>query len=72
MPNKKIITTKIEYHECILCHQTFYGMGNNPAPLSEEGRCCDKCDNTKVIPERIINWKTKNELRKLCKICKRL
>lgn len=29
--------------------------GNNPAPLKEDGvnRCCDECNATIVIPERI-------------------
>ena len=26
--------------------------GNNPAPVAEEGRCCDDCNQHKVIPAR--------------------
>jgi hypothetical protein len=32
----------------------FTGMGNNPEPLkSFEERCCDTCNQTKVIPARL-------------------
>jgi len=27
--------------------------GHNPAPLSEEGRCCTKCNFGKVLPARL-------------------
>lgn len=37
---------------CVLCTENFNGYGNNPYPLSEDGRCCDSC-NTKVIFARI-------------------
>lgn len=42
---------------CCLCGvEITDGFGNNPRPLSiqnEEDRCCDECNSTKVIPERI-------------------
>ena len=38
---------------CVLCGKKFEGFGCNPSPLAEEGQCCNECDNTKVIPERI-------------------
>lgn len=39
---------------CSLCGEPFSGMGNNPEPLAEfEQRCCDVCNETKVIPARI-------------------
>lgn len=41
---------------CCLCGEKFEGYGNNPAPLgdnSESSRCCDLCNNEKVIPARI-------------------
>ena len=41
-----------EIHTCCLCGCLFEGFGNNPYPLSEEGRCCDEC-NDKVIQARI-------------------
>lgn len=42
-----------EMGDCVLCEKRFFNFGHNPAPLSEEGRCCDSCNNTKVIPARI-------------------
>ena len=40
---------------CCLCGKEFEGFGNNPWPIdiSPESRCCDECNDTKVIPERI-------------------
>ena len=43
---------------CCLCGKRVLGWGdnqqygNNPLPL-KDGECCDKCNMTKVIPERI-------------------
>lgn len=39
--------------ECCICHKHFKGYGNNPYPVAEEGRCCDECNATIVIPARI-------------------
>ena len=45
--NKEII--------CCLCNKKFTGYGNNPLPLyNKEGRCCNFCNITKVIPARLI------------------
>ncbi len=44
---------------CCLCgkHSEGWGdkkqFGNNPQPLKDDGECCDECNNTKVIPERL-------------------
>lgn len=40
---------------CCLCGHEFTGWGNNPWPLAtgEEDRCCDQCNELKVIPARI-------------------
>ena len=39
---------------CCLCGETFIGMGNNPEPLdSDPERCCDPCNDTRVIPARL-------------------
>ena len=27
--------------------------GNNPTPLADEGKCCDICDLTRVLPARL-------------------
>lgn len=37
---------------CMLCKEFFYGYGNNAQPVAN-GRCCDECNATKVIPARI-------------------
>lgn len=39
---------------CCICGEELKGFGNNPYPISDEGRCCDKC-NDKVIETRIAN-----------------
>ena len=41
-------------NECCICKEEITGYGNNPAPVAE-GRCCDSCNATVVIPERINN-----------------
>ena len=41
--------------KCVLCKDKIDGYGNNPAPLNNgEGKCCDKCNRTYVIPARIM------------------
>jgi len=37
---------------CMLCNKKFTGHGCNPEPLTK-GVCCNDCDKTRVIPERI-------------------
>ena len=54
MDNKKII--KKEEHICCICGKKFNGYGNNPDPVKKEGRCCDDCNSTKVIPARLEEW----------------
>ena len=41
--------------KCSICGEIFEGFGNNPYPVTkgENDRCCDVCNNTKVIPARI-------------------
>ena len=36
-----------------------YDTGNNARPI-KEGRCCDVCDATTVIPERIKTYIKRN------------
>ena len=38
---------------CCICGEEYEGYGNNPAPVSEEGRCCNACNLKFVIPARI-------------------
>lgn len=40
-------------NECCICGSVFYGYGNNPAPVKDEGRCCNACDWDYVIPARM-------------------
>ncbi len=41
--------------KCCICGKKFTGFGNNPWPVvrDENAVCCDECNNTKVVPERI-------------------
>jgi ABC-type polysaccharide transport system permease subunit len=36
---------------CSICKKKYVGFGNNAEPIND-GRCCDKCNNT-VIIERL-------------------
>ena len=38
---------------CIICGEELDGYGNNPAPVSEVGQCCDACNAKFVIPARL-------------------
>ena len=40
---------------CVLCGEKFEGFGNNPVPVAQDGRCCDMCDENKVIVKRLDN-----------------
>lgn len=42
-----------KHQECCICGGEIIGYGNNPFPVKSEGRCCDRCDETIVIPRRI-------------------
>lgn len=39
-------------YNCVICHNIFSGYGNNAEPY-REGRCCDSCNEDRVIPRRI-------------------
>lgn len=41
-----------EEYTCCICGKTFYGYGNDPYPMKDEGECCETCQWEKVIPER--------------------
>jgi len=46
--------TKGDTFKCCLCGKQKVGGKNNPQPLKEGFEsCCDNCNRTKVIPERI-------------------
>lgn len=39
---------------CVICNgEILDEWGHNPAPVKEDGRCCDTCNFTVVIPERL-------------------
>ena len=44
-----------QVYTCCICGETFTGWGNNPWPVcnGEEDRCCDACNEEKVIPARL-------------------
>ena len=39
--------------ECVMCGGDAGEYGNNPAPLHDEGVCCDEC-NMEVVLTRIL------------------
>lgn len=43
--------------ECCICGEVIEGYGNNPSPVKEKGRCCDKCNMEVVIPKRLEDYK---------------
>ena len=55
-------------YECSICKNTQTGYGNNAQPINN-GKCCNSCNYSVVIPERMqsakneymkINWRHKN------------
>ena len=42
-----------EKKTCCICGKEIKGWGNNPYPVRTEGDCCDLCNATVVLPERI-------------------
>lgn len=52
-----------KYNTCIICQKGYKGHGNNPSPIKNDGRCCDKC-NIKVIQERITQMEKRLYERK--------
>ena len=43
----------IDTEQCSICSEPYTGYGHNAEPLSN-GRCCDVCNDTVVIPARIM------------------
>jgi hypothetical protein len=52
-------------YKCCLCKRQKYGFGNNPAPCSDNGRCCDECNVNIVIPARVDLMVERKFLEKL-------
>lgn len=40
---------------CCICGCEYTGYGNNAEPVMK-GRCCDKCNVSIVIPQRMKEW----------------
>ena len=40
--------------ECSICGEEMDGFGNNARPVVE-GKCCDQCNESHVIPARLAN-----------------
>ena len=43
-----------EKKTCCICGKKFTGCGNEPWPIKQSGKCCDKCNMNKVVPARIL------------------
>ena len=43
------------WHKCSICGDRYQGFGNNAKPVNE-GRCCDTCNFTQVVPMRLIDY----------------
>lgn len=56
---KEVVDNVLE-HTCCICGCDIEGFGNNPFPISDEGRCCDDCNN-KVIMARLGMLSGENE-----------
>lgn len=39
--------------KCCICGKEIKGPGNDPYPVRTEGRCCQCCNYTVVLPERV-------------------
>lgn len=40
------------HYSCVICRQKFFGYGNNPYPVKNDGIACDSCNAQVVIPAR--------------------
>ena len=38
---------------CSICHKPIEGWGNNAWPVVNDGRCCDHCNWSVVLPARL-------------------
>jgi hypothetical protein len=50
---------------CVFCRVAVdYRFAHNPAPIYEDGVCCETCNYQIVIPKRISLWARNMEERK--------
>ena len=47
---------------CSICGGTYTHWGNNAYPINK-GRCCDICNDTKVIPARMSKYIVGNPVK---------
>ena len=45
--------TSVKQFNCALCGMAGKGYGHNPAPVLSEGKVCDDCNRTTVLPIRL-------------------
>lgn len=45
---------------CSICGEHYEGYGNNAQPVND-GRCCNKCNGTIVVPRRFQDAKNRRE-----------
>lgn len=47
--------TELTRQVCCICGERFIGYGNDPWPIvkDEDARCCDECNDTKVLSARL-------------------
>jgi len=66
------MTTKLV---CCICHndiepdrdkngEIYYHGGNNPSPISDEGWCCNSCNQTIVTPARMAEIQLSMAMKK--------
>ena len=56
-------TTDGDIWRCVICDEYFTGFGNNPEPVKNYGDCCNSCNTNKVIPARVKQIITNQELK---------
>ena len=49
----KTLQETLSLDSCCFCGEKIKGKGNNPWPFDKIGRCCDICNEVKVLPARI-------------------
>lgn len=49
------MTDILEEKTCCICGRKFTGWGNDPWPVvkDEDARCCDDCNDSKVLEARL-------------------
>lgn len=50
---------------CPICDKKFNGWGNNPAPLNIDGKVCDDCNMSVIVPVRMGHKKLEKMVMKM-------